>query len=400
MNRFLTVVSVEEAVRTLQSLASPPKPETVPLAGSLQRVLAEDVRSDSDIPGFDRSTVDGFAVLARDTVGASDSLPALLYFRGRISMGSPPSVGIRTGECAYIPTGGVLPQGADAVAMIEYSEQVEDQVLIQRPVAPGENVVQRGEDFARGSMILSRGHLLRPQDLGVLAAAGFTESAVYRNPRIGVISTGNELVPVDQDPRPGQVRDANSFMIQGFFAEHGCEPRRYGIVPDDPHLFREALEHALPKSDAVIISGGSSKDVRDVCAQVIGELGEVRIHGISIQPGKPTIIGKIGAIPVIGLPGHPASAYIVVRVLVTPLLERMTGRSFPPVIASAVLAENIPSPKGREDYVRVRLEEGKAIPLFGKSGLLNTLVQSEGMVRIPAGSEGLEAGEMVEVIRW
>jgi molybdopterin molybdotransferase len=400
MNRFLTVVSVDEAIQTLCSLAPRPSQETVALTHSLERVLAEDACADRDIPEFDRSTVDGFAVHARDTLGASDSLPALLKFRGRIPMGAPPSLAIEADECVYIPTGGVLPSGADAVAMVEYSEQMEDQVLIHRPVAPGENVVQRGEDFADGSVILPQGHLVRPQDLGILAASGFGHVVVTRTPRIGIISTGNEIIPIEQVPEPGEVRDANSYMIHGFLTEHACEPRMYGIVPDDPCLLRDTLERGIRECDAVILSGGSSKDVRDTSARVIGELGEVFIHGISLQPGKPTIIGRVGAIPVIGLPGHPASAYVVLRVLVIPLLERMTSRSFPPELISAALAENIPSSKGREDYVRVRMEGGKAIPLFGKSGLLNTLVQSEGMVRIPSGSEGLEAGEIVKVLRW
>jgi molybdopterin molybdotransferase len=400
MNRFLSVVPVDEAIRTLRSLAPRPSTERVPLAGSFHQVLAEDARTDADIPGFDRSIVDGFALHARDTVGASDSIPSLLRYRGRIAMGESPSFTIQADECAYIPTGGVLPVGADAVAMIEYSEQVEDQVLVHRSVASGENVVRRGEDFARGSVILPTGHLVRPQDLGVLAAAGFTHVTVYRIPRIGILSTGNEIVPIERTPGPGQVRDANSFMIHGFLAEHACEPQMYGIIPDDLNLLRDTLTRAIRECDAVVLSGGSSKDTRDVSARVIGELGEVCIHGVALQPGKPTIIGRSGMTPLIGLPGHPASAYIVLRVLVTPLLEQMTGRSFPPVRISAVLAENIPSPKGREDYVRVRLENGKAIPLFGKSGLLNTLVQSEGMVRIPAESEGLEAEMTTEVIRW
>jgi molybdopterin molybdotransferase len=400
MNRFLTVVPVEEAIRTLRSLAPRPSTETVPLTGSLHRVLADDARADTAIPGFDRSVVDGFALRSRDTIGASDSIPSLLQYKGRISMGESPPFTIRADECAYIPTGGVLPGGADAVAMIEYSEQMEDQVLVHRPVASGENVVRRGEDFAQGSVILPVGHFLRPQDLGILAAAGITTVTVYRAPRIGIISTGNEIIPIERSPGPGQVRDANSFMIHGFLEEHACEPRMYGILPDDPNLLHDTLSRAIRECDAVVLSGGSSKDARDISAGVIGELGEVLIHGIALQPGKPTIIGRAGAIPVVGLPGHPASAYIVLRVLMIPLLEQMTGRSFPPVRISAVLAENIPSPKGREDYVRVRLENGRAIPLFGKSGLLNTLVQSEGMVRIPAESEGLEAGITVEVIRW
>jgi molybdopterin molybdotransferase len=362
--------------------------------------LAEDIRTESDIPGFDRSTVDGFALHARDTVGASDALPAFLRYRGSIPMGAAPALTLQSDECAYIPTGGVLPPGADAVAMVEYSEQIDDRVLVHRSVAAGENVLRRDEDFPKGSVILPAGHLVRPQDMGVMAAAGATRVAVYRIPRIGVISTGNELIPVEKSPAAGEVRDANSFMIGGFLTEHGCRPCPYGIIPDDPSLLRDTLARVIRECDAVILSGGSSKDIRDMSARIIGEMGEVLVHGISLQPGKPTIIGKVGGIPVIGLPGHPASAYIVLMVVVRPFLEDMTLQAFPITRIPATLTENIPSPKGREDYVRVQVKDGMATPLLGKSGLLNTLVHSEGMVRIPAQSEGLEEGEMVEVLLW
>jgi molybdopterin molybdochelatase len=400
MNRFLTVISVPEALQILCRLTSPPVTEILPLWEATGRVLADEARSAEDIPGFSRSVVDGYAVRARDTTGASDSIPAMLRYRGRIPMGVSPSFTVQGDECAYIPTGGVLPEGSDAVAMIEYCEQVEDQVLIHRPVAPGENVLQRGEDFSRGSLILPGGHRLRPQDMGVLAAAGFPHVKVYRIPRIGILSTGNEIIPIEQIPGPGQVRDANSSMIHGFLIGHGCKSHLYGILPDDPDLLRDTLKRAAGECDAVILSGGSSKDTRDVSARVIGELGEVLVHGIALQPGKPTIIGRIRGAPVVGLPGHPASAYIVLQVLGIPLLERMTGQPFPPVRIPAVLGENIPSSRGREDYVRVKLEDGTAYPLFGKSGLLNTLVRSDGMVRIPAESEGLEAGAPIEVVLW
>lgn len=400
MSLFLTVVSVEEAVRVLCGLAPQREAEEIHLVDGLHRVLAEDIRSEEDIPGFDRSTVDGFALCARDTVGSSDSLPVILRYRGRISMGEASRLVIREDECMYIPTGGVLPEGADAVAMVEYCEQIEDNVLVHRPVAPGENVIRRDEDFPRDALILPEGHEIRPQDMGVLAAAGVNRVKVYRIPRIGVISTGNELVPPESAVGTGKVRDANSYMIRGFLSEHGCSSIFYGIIQDDPALLRGILVQAESECDAVILSGGSSKDVRDVCGKTIGDLGEVLIHGISLQPGKPTIIGRIGRIPVIGLPGHPASAYIVLRAIVQPLLNKMTSRVLPIITRSAILAENIPSSKGREDYVRVRIEDGRAIPLFGKSGLLNTLVRSEGMVRIPAAREGLEEGESVEVILW
>jgi molybdopterin molybdotransferase len=400
MSLFLDVVPVARAAEVACSTARPAGTEEVRLEDALHRVLAEDVRAGHDLPGFDRSVVDGYAVMASDTTGASEAVPAMLTLQGRIEMGRAPPGTVGAGTCWYIPTGGVLPAGADAVAMIEYSEAMGDEVLVQRPVAPGENVLSRDEDFATGAVVLPKGRRLTPQDLGVLASTGVAEVRVLGLPRIGIISTGNEVVPVEADLAPGQVRDANGYLCAGFVREHGCEPVRYGIVRDDPALLRPVLERAVAECDCVLISGGSSKDMRDMTARVIGELGEVLIHGIAISPGKPTIIGKIGETPVIGLPGHPGSAYVVLVAVVSPLFATLSGAPFPVRRMRARLAANIPSAKGREDYVRVGVTDGVATPVFGKSGLLNTLVKSDGLVVVPAGREGFEEGDEVEVILW
>jgi molybdopterin molybdotransferase len=284
--------------------------------------------------------------------------------------------------------------------MVEHAEAAGELVLVRRPVAPGENVLARGEDFPRGGVVLREGRRLRPQDLGVLAAAGKARIRVFRRPRVGVISTGNELVPVAATPSASQVRDANSALCAGFLREHGCVPVQYGIVGDERDLLRAALERGLSECDAVLVSGGSSKDARDHCAAAIAEGGTVLAHGIALQPGKPTILGRMQGKPVVGLPGHPASAYIVLRALVRPLAGAMAGGLPPERRVPAVLAQNIPSPRGREDWVRVTLEAGRARPVFGKSGLLNTLAASDGVVVVPAEREGMEAGEAVEVILW
>jgi len=400
MSLFLDVVPVARAAEVACSTARPAGTEEVRLEDALHRVLAEDVRAGHDLPGFDRSVVDGYAVMASDTTGASEAVPAMLTLQGRIEMGRAPPGTVGAGTCWYIPTGGVLPAGADAVAMIEYSEAMGDEVLVQRPVAPGENVLSRDEDFATGAVVLPKGRRLTPQDLGVLASTGVAEVRVLGLPRIGIISTGNEVVPVEADLAPGQVRDANGYLCAGFVREHGCEPVRYGIVRDDPALLRPVLERAVAECDCVLISGGSSKDMRDMTARVIGELGEVLIHGIAISPGKPTIIGKIGETPVIGLPGHPGSAYVVLVAVVSRLFATLSGAPVPVRRMRALLAANIPSAKGREDYVRVGVTDGVATPVFGKSGLLNTLVKSDGLVVVPAGREGFEEGDEVEVILW
>ncbi|MDD1660067.1 MAG: molybdopterin molybdotransferase MoeA [Methanomicrobiales archaeon] len=400
MSLFFSVIPVAEAIRILTSAAAPGGTEEIPLGEGLHRVLSADVPSDTDIPGFTRSVVDGYGVRAADTTGAGDAVPSMLRWMGTVPMGGVPDRAVAPGECLYVPTGAVLPDGADAVVMVEHTEQARDLVLIRRPVAKGENVLARGEDYPRGGMVLPKGRRLRPQDLGVLAAAGRSRILVFRQPRVGIISTGNELVPVTAFPSASQVRDVNSSLCAGFLQEHGCVPRCFGIVKDEQGLLRAALDRALFECDAVLVSGGSSKDARDHCASAIAERGEVLAHGIALQPGKPTILGQVQGKPVIGLPGHPASAYIVLRALVRPLIGVMAGGLPPERRVGAHLAENIPSPKGREDWVRVRLEGDLARPVFGKSGLLNTLAASDGVVVVPAEREGMEAGEVVEVILW
>jgi molybdopterin molybdotransferase len=402
MNRFLNIVSVADAVKESVKIAPATATETVPVEQSAGRVLAADIEADTDIPGFNRSVVDGYAVRSADTTGSGDALPALLQYVGRVAMGtSDRKLVIRDNECAYIPTGGVLPEGADAAVMVEYTEEAGDIVLIKKPVSHGENVLLRDEDFKKGGIVLRPGRRLTPQDAGVLAACGCAMVTVAKKPVVGIISTGNELVPVTAVPGPGQVRDANASMLAAWLSEYGCIPRFYGIVKDERKAFEAIISKALPECDVVLLSGGSSKDDRDMTAGVIAGRGEVLIHGIAIAPGKPTIIGRIEGKPVFGLPGHPASAFVVLIAIVRPLIDRMLGLKKPLIrTVKTSLAENIPSQRGREEYVRVRVENGKAIPQFGKSGLLNTLVSSDGLVCIPAGFEGLEKGSEVEVILW
>ncbi|HDR73828.1 MAG TPA: molybdopterin molybdenumtransferase MoeA [Methanoculleus sp.] len=401
MKLFLEVVPVGDAVAAIRRIAPPVVAETVALKDAYGRVLARDIIAGEDIPGFTRSVVDGYAVIAADTTGAGEAMPAMLANTGRVAMGAPEEQAIAPGECRYVPTGGILPPGADAMVMVEYTEAVGDEVLVHRPVAPGENLIARGEDFAGGDVVLEAGRRCSPRDLGVLAVLGVAEVPVAARPRVGIISTGNELVPVTATPGPAQVRDANSSLAAGFVTERGGVPVPYGIVRDERAALEEALATATAACDAVLLSGGSSKDERDICAATIGDAGEVLIHGIAIAPGKPTIIGRVGPAPVIGLPGHPASAYVVLIAIAGPLLAAMTGEREVVRSVAARLTRNIASARGREDYVRVALDgEGGAVPLFGKSGLLNTLAASSGLVRVPASREGLEVGEEVEVLLW
>ncbi len=401
MSLFLQVVPVSKAIEEIRNLAVRCGDERVPLNEAFHRILALDVRADVDIPGFTRSVVDGFAVRSADTTGAGDSIPSMLTLLGRVAMGEPGYRRIQPGECIYVPTGGVLPEGADAVVMIEHTEQIEDQVLIKKPVARGENVLLFNEDFSEGEPVVKYGKRLSAQDIGVLAAAGCMSVPVIRMPKIGILSTGNELVPVTVRPKAGQVRDVNSYVIASTVKDLGCLPVFYGIITDEQETLSAAISRAIAECDAVLISGGSSKDDRDMVAAIIAHQGSVLVHGIAIAPGKPTIIGKCSGKPVIGLPGHPASAFIVLIAIVRHLITAMTGETAINVrTIQAVLGQNVPSSKGREDYVRVAVQDGIATPLFGKSGLLNTLVRSTGIVRVPAESEGLETGTQVEVMVW
>ncbi len=401
MARFLSVVPVDEAVAAAIGLARPVGTETVPLDEAWNRVLGADARADTDLPGFRRSTVDGYAVRAAETVGASDAIPSFFRLKGRVAMGAGATFALGLGECAYVPTGGEVPGGADAVAMVEHAELLGDEVLIAKPVADGENLVLPDEDFGAGEIVVPAGRRLSPQEVGALAAVGRVDVEVRRRPVIGVVSTGNEVVPVEAVPGRSEVRDVNSYLCRAFCRERGCDTRFYGIVRDEPGALRAVLETAANECDAVLVSGGSSKDERDLGAATIAELGEVLVHGIALAPGKPTIVGRVNAIPAIGLPGHPASAFVVLIVIAGPMLAALAGdRTDRSRRARARLIENVPSARGREDYVRVTVRDGEARPLFAKSGLLNSLVRADGLLRVPAGREGYETGDEVEVLLW
>ncbi|HWQ64492.1 MAG TPA: gephyrin-like molybdotransferase Glp [Methanospirillum sp.] len=400
MTRFLSVISVGEAKKVIRGISPSPHEEIIPLSDAGGRVLFSDAKSDVEIPGFDRSTVDGYAIFASDTTGASESIPSMLTLSGRIAMGEDRRISLKRGSCMYIPTGGVLPTGADAVVMIEYCEELGDQILVHRPVAVGENKISKGEDFGSDRPAVKAGTKISSRVLGVLAACGWNNVPVSTRPRIGIISTGNELVPVNEKPTGGEIRDINTWLCSGFVSEEGCIPIVYGIISDDHNSLNQALDEALNSCDAVLISGGSSKGERDMCAEIIASKGEVLVHGIAISPGKPTIIGTAMGKPIIGLPGHPASAYIILLVLVRELLKGMTGITSSQKCVHAPLMIPIKSVQGREDYVRGIFDGRYILPLLGKSGLTNTLLQSDGVIRIPGPVEGYEAGEIVEVITW
>jgi molybdopterin molybdotransferase len=433
MPEFLTLLPPDEA-RTLllshisQSISDS---ELIEVGSSLGRILAEDIVAPHPLPDFQRSTVDGYAVRAGDTHGASDSLPTYLLLIGEVPMGDEPAFEIHTGQSALIHTGGMLPAGANAVVMLEYTQRTTgdgqlpihtNEIEIFRAVAEGENVIGVGEDVAQGQIVQAKGSPLRPAEIGGLMALGITRVRVVRKVQVGLISTGDEVIDPKQSPRPGQVRDINSYTLAALVEKAGGVPKRYGIVPDEFDELRDAAAGALSECDAVIITAGSSASTRDMTADVIRALGEpgVLVHGINTRPGKPTILGMCNGKPVIGLPGNPVSALVNGYLFVVPVIEKLLGAlPRPRATILAKLTVNLPSQAGREDWWPVKLttetqshgelktpslsnslvnQTGfRAEPIFGKSNLIFTLAAADGLLRIPPDATGLSAGEIVEV---
>lgn len=381
--------------------------EDVRTRDALDRVLAHDVCSPADLPSFRRSTMDGFAVRAADTFGATEGLPAYLDLVDEVFMGQAPARALGSGECARIATGGMLPDGADAVVMVEQTQEVDPTTIeAVRAVAPGENVVQVGEDVRAGDPILPRGHVLRPQDLGGMVAMGITMVPVAPRLRVAIVSGGDELVDPEQTPAAGQIRDINSYTLAALVRRGGHEPVLAGVFPDEYRALETAAHKALAESDVLILSAGSSVSARDMTALVVDSLGKpgVLVHGVSLKPGKPTILAVCGDKAVFGLPGNPVSCMVTYDLFVAPTLAYLSGAAAPPGrVVTARLTRNIASATGREDYVQVRLDRRPdggldAVPIFGKSNLIFTLVRADGMLKVPLDAGGVNAGAQVEVV--
>ena len=409
MKAFFKVVTPAEALELLRQVAAVDS-EAVDTVDARGRVLSQDLRSRVDLPHFDRAAMDGYAVMARDTFGASPGLPAYLKLAGTVEMGQEVTRRLLPREAMRISTGGMLPPGSDAVVMVEHTEETGDgTVEIYRGVSPWLNVIQVGDDIRAGDPVFARGRRLRAHDLGALTGIGIASVPVYRKPRVTLISTGDEIVAADREPRPGQVRNINQHSLAGLVAECGAELNDLGVVADDRDDLRGALAKGLDWGDLVLLSGGSSMGTRDMAVEVIRSLPEARIffHGISVSPGKPTIYAQAAGKPVLGLPGYPVSALVIFDLFAEPLIRALSGErrpaaSLPRRTVGAVLDTNVSSQTGREDYVRVTLEWRDktlyASPLPSKSGAIFTLVKADGMVRIELNREGLERGEEVEVL--
>ena len=407
VKEFFKVLDIEQVLDLLPQFQSV-EVEPVDLEAAGGRVLAEDVFADECLPGFSRSTVDGYALRAASTFGASESSPAFFKLIGAVTMGETAQMQVSAGEAVRIATGGMLPPGADSVVMIEHAEALDDAAIeVLRSVAPGQNLIAAGEDFESGARIAARGRCLRPQDMGVLAAFGRTRIQVFRRPIVGIISTGDELVPIDAVPAPGRVRDVNSYTLAGLAAETGAIPKHFGIIKDDFSSLYKACARALECCDMVLISGGSSVGVRDYTVEAISAFAgsEILVHGIAISPGKPTILARVENKALWGLPGHVVSAMIVFTRITRPFLRHIGGRCDPNAAGVAIparLLRNVASVQGRTDFVRVRLKrhgsELWADPVLGKSALLNTMVHADGIIEIGKNIEGLNEGAPVEVM--
>ena len=405
---FFKVTSLErvlELVRTFPCVTD----EVLPLDQCVGCILSQDIVSEIDLPEFNRATMDGYAVQARSTFGASESMPALFRIVGAVEMGEVPTVSVQPGEAVRIATGGMLPDGADSVVMIEHAQALDEHTLeVFKSSVPLQHVIEIGEDFRREEQILPKGSRIRPQEMGVLAALGQTHVSVYRQPTVAIISSGDEIVPIEETPSLSQLRDVNAYTLAGLIGLSGGIPLYLGIARDNFDELHSLCKNALAESDMVLISGGSSVGSRDFTMEVIQALpaAEILVHGVSISPGKPTILATSEQKPIWGLPGQVTSTMVVFQVMVRPMLEKIGGLSEDRLVAerevSAVLSRNMASVQGREDYVRVKLVRREnqiyAEPILGKSGLIHTMVKADGLIKIDMNSEGLDKGTAVSVI--
>lgn len=411
--RLLNTDTLDEARAKLLAEAekNPPGKERIPFEESLGRILAEDLISEVNIPDFRKSSVDGYAVVSKDTQGVTDSIPVFLDVTEEVAMGHAPSGTVSPGQAVYVPTGGMLPDGTDAMVMVEYAEKFdENSIAVYDSVSPGRNVIQEGEDVRKGSVLMRKGAKVRPQEVGVMASAGISSVCVTAPWKISVISTGDELVDVEDDPTKGQTRDINTYSIAAAGRKYGFDIVSRRVLKDDRALIREAVEEAVKVSDVVLVSGGSSQGEKDFTAGIMDELAQpgVLTHGIALKPGKPTILAydEKSATVLAGLPGHPAAAMMVFELLIGWLYCQLTGMQQPRRVP-AKISENVAAAGGKTTCLLVKLTEEqddisgcmyRAQPLFGKSGLMTMLTEADGYTLIDTDDEGLKEDQIVQVV--
>ena len=403
---LLNTVTVEEAKNKILDAFNMVSldEECINILDAVGRYLSQDIFASIDVPGFHRSTVDGYAVMSKDTFGASESVPGFLSYKGKVEMGIEANSTVESGKCYYVPTGGMLPIGCDGVVMIEYTEVLGNEICIQKPVAPRENVLKQGEDIKEGELIFKRGHKLRPQDIGILAGIGIIDVSVYEKIRVSIISTGDELVSPTEELKLGQIKDMNTYSLSAAAVEDGCMVIERAVIKDERDLLKNKVKECINNSHIVLISGGSSMGEKDYTKDVINDIGAlgVFIHGISVKPGKPTIVGKINNTAVFGLPGQPVSALIIYKIFVSYLIKEIYYKE--QVMNQYIegkIAVNIPSAPGREHYVMVTIREEEDMiivdPVYGKSGMLSMMAKSKGYIKIGTNQEGIVKGDRVKV---
>lgn len=399
---FFKTVSVEEGrdliMEHFDSYNFPN--EKVDLVDSLNRILADDVYSTIDVPEFDRSTVDGYAIRVEDSHGANDSIPSILNIIGEVHMGEEARQEVDPGQAVYVPTGGMIPKGANGMVMIENTEKLDEEtLLIYKPLGQGANIVYKSEDIKKGGLILERGRKISPEAMGVLAALGKGQVKVYEKPKFYIISTGDEIIDLDEELTMGKIRDINSYALQGEIENLGGVVVGRSIIKDDYEKLKAEVERAVQVADIVLISGGSSVGARDYTHKVIDSLdgAGVFVHGVSIKPGKPTIIGEGKGKLIFGLPGHPVSSILVFKTFLEDYIKNKLGVKEIKASVSAIMDFNFPSSPGKLTYQLVTLEEKDgnylAKPSFGRSGMISLLSKSQGYIVLEAHEEGIDKGE-------
>jgi molybdopterin molybdotransferase len=403
------VVDIKEATKIIdENFYLEPRVEKVPLSKALGRIIYKDIISQENIPGFRRSSVDGYAVKSKETAGASESIPAMFQLKGEIRMGEGAKVKLDfPGSCAYVPTGGMLPEESDCVVMIEYSEKLDENIILLNTSAyPGENVVEEDEDVSANEMVIKKGTRIRPYEIGVLSSLGVVEVEVCKALKCGIISTGDEVVEPSKTPARGQVRDINTYLLSSLVEECGAEAIIYGIYNDNFGELKAAITKASEQCDIVLVSGGSSVGKKDQTLEAINALknSKVLVHGIAVKPGKPTLIGKAEDKIIFGLPGHPLACAVIFKTIVQHYIRNVYAQEEIDYSISCSFAINYHCAKGREEFLPVRLERREegltAVPVISKSGIISAFSKAYGYIRIDKNLEGIRAGEKVSVYEF
>lgn len=398
---FKKRTSVDEALKILLSHTPLPSIEEIGISRGLNRVLACDILAKIDVPPFDRAAMDGYAVRAEDTFGASQTNPIYLKVAGEVKIGEAKEIEVKPNEAIKIATGAPLPKGANAVLMYEYTRELDEEIEVLKPVTPGKNVSFKGEDVKKGEILLKKGRILKPHDIGLLASFGIEKIKVYRRAKVGIISTGDELVNLGEKLSEGKIYESNSYMLASLVKTSNSIPERKGIVKDNKEEIKKAIKEAL-SNDVIIITGGTSVGKRDLVPEIIAEIGKILVHGISLRPGEPTGFGVIEDKIIFMLPGNPVACFVAFETLIRPMLQKMQGLSLMAyshyLVAKGILKRKIPSEIGRRDFVRVKFDGKYVEPIrVSGAGILSTLVRADGFVIVPENLEGFEEGEEVEV---